>query len=183
MRKTHPDLSFKKTPLCLKMVWRGNHSPPASPVGPPSPHPPRASRRPPALGELVPGTALSLSALPWPLTPGWPPSWLQGCPFLCSLPRAPVCGSHHRLPGTGDNPLPGRMMSSSTGDDSGTRRTSGKTATASWNGYRCCGLAAVTEFCCLCLTIHPAFSSNNTLSLRHPSQSYGLTSADPLLQG
>lgn len=23
MRKTHPDLSFKKTPLCLKMVWRG----------------------------------------------------------------------------------------------------------------------------------------------------------------
>lgn len=123
------------------------------------------------------------SALPWPLTPGWPPSWLQGCPFLCSLPRAPICGSRHRLPGTGDNPLPGRMMSSSTGDDSGTRWTSGKTATASWNGYCCCGLAALTEFCCLCLTIHPAFSSNNTPSLRHPSQSYGLTSADPLLQG
>lgn len=115
------------------------------------------------------------SALPWPLTPGWPPSWLQGCPFLCSLPRASVCGSHHWLPGTGDNPLPGRMMSSSTGDDSGMRRTSGKTATASQNGYRCCGLAAVTEFCCLCLAVHPAFSSNNTPSLRHPSQSYGLT--------
>ena len=71
VRKTHPDLSFKKTPLCLKMVWRGNHSPPASPVRPPSPHPSGARMLPPALGKLVPGTALTLvcPALPSALLP------------------------------------------------------------------------------------------------------------------
>ena len=98
MRKTHPDLSFKKTPLCLKMVWRGNHSQPASPVGPPSPHPPRTSRRPLALGELVPGTA------PQPVLPCPGPSPLAGplhgckdapfsAPFHGPPSAAPVTGS------------------------------------------------------------------------------------------
>ena len=121
------------------------------------------------------------SALPCPApcTPGWPPSWLQERPFLYCLPRAPVCGSHHWLPGTGDNPRPGRMISSSTGDDSRIRPKSGTTATASWNGYRSCCLAAVTEVCCLCFIIHPAFSSSNTPSFHHPSQSIRLGLSGP----
>ena len=98
VRKTHPDLSFKKTPLCLKMVWRGNHSPPASPVRPPSPHPSGARMLPPALGKLVPGTALTLvcPALPSALLAGT----IRGCknvPFSTAFhgppSAAPTTGS------------------------------------------------------------------------------------------
>lgn len=151
VRKTHPDLSFKKTPLCLRMVWRGNRSPPASPVRRPSPHPsgPECCHLP--LASWCRELPSPWSAPPCPAlcTPGWHPSWLQERPFLYCLPRAPICGSHHWLPGTGDNPLLGRMISSSTGDDSRTRPKSGSTATASWNGDRSCHLAAVMEACCL----------------------------------
>ena len=180
VRKTHPDLSFKKTLLCLKMVWRGNHSPPASPVRPPSPHPSRARMLPPALGKLVPGTAphpgLPCPALPPVLLAGP----LHGCknvPFSTAFHGPPSAAptTASQVQGT----ILAQVSSSSTRDDSRIRPKSGTIATASWNGYHSCCLAAVTEVCCVCFIIHPAFSSSNTPSLCHPSQSIQLGLSRP----
>lgn len=119
---------------------------------------------------------LSRSELPCHLQ-SWPNPFMTvyvplSAPFHRAMPGAPITW----FPGTKDNRLPGTIVSNSTRDDCRAKPISSKVVTVSWNKYCCSNIAAVMEVCCFCLFyIHLTFSSNETTSSLHPSQSIYMT--------